>query len=84
MNKELFLNDASNSVHHYLRDYIFLEGIDRLGGNFSLVVLPNKIQVHFCRQYIFSRALSYTGDSPVVLILNVEGGIFSVGLRHSK
>lgn len=50
MNKELFLNDASNSVHHDLRDYIFLEGTDRLCGNFSLVVLPNKIQVHVCRQ----------------------------------
>lgn len=68
---------------HDLRDYIFLEEICGLFGRIFLLLLPNKIHVRIFRQRIFSRTLSYTKYSPVVLIL-VYREISSVGPRHPK
>lgn len=54
---------------HDLRDYNFLEEISGLFGSIFLLLLPNKIHTHVFRQWIFSSTLSYTEDSPGVLIL---------------
>lgn len=76
VSKELFLFKLMQETPCTMIRYIYLciffsplKGGSRLFGSFFLVLLPNKIQVCGFRQRVFSRALSYTGGSPVILVI---------------